>query len=66
MRGINSFANRWIDALTYNGLGKVAFGPKLQTAVLADLLNLGGIMPTVPKEMKLVDSPLIDLTSRLT
>ena len=41
--------------------GDIAFDHKLQKAVLADAAGLAKIMPKVPKGMKFVDPPHIDL-----
>ena len=44
-----------------NGPGNIAFNHKFQKAVLADLSALEKIMPKVPKVMKFVESPHINL-----
>ena len=61
MRGLNSFANGWLEAMMGNGPGNIAFNHKFQKAVLADLSALEKIMPKVPKVMKFVESPHINL-----
>ena len=61
MRGLNSFAHGWLECMTGNGPGNIAFDPEFQKAALADASGLGNIMTKVPKGMKFVASSHFDL-----